>query len=314
MNYLVMGAGALGSVFGGLLAEKGHEVVFVGLDDHLRAMQNKGLMVRGIWGDHVVPKLRAFNGVKGLEGTFDIVLLSVKSYHTSRVIQQTLPFMHDGTLVFSIQNGLGNWEAIARVVGWNRTVGARVIFGAEIEEPGIARVTVYADKVLLGSPTGDVPRERIQQVSDDLNKAGIPTALSDRIESSLWGKVLYNCSLNALGAILNVPYGHLETVPELRETLRRIISEIFAVAKAKGVELPYAGPEEYYRFLMEEQLPPTAAHRSSMLQDLDRGNLTEIDALNGAIVRYGKDLSVPAPGNEVITAIVKGIEAKSAGV
>ena len=313
MRYLVMGAGALGSVFGGLLAEKGRQVTFVGLDDHLKAMQDRGLTIRGIWGDHVIPEVRAFYGVQGLQGAFDIVLLSVKSYNTSRVIQQALPFMHDRTLVFSIQNGLGNWEAIARVVGWNRTVGARVIFGAEIEEPGVARVTVYADKVLLGSPSGDVPEERILRVADDFNQAGIPTALSDHIESSLWGKVLYNCSLNALGAILNVPYGHLETVPELRETLRRIISEIFAVAKAKGVALPYAGPEEYYRFLMQEQLPPTAAHRSSMLQDLDRGNLTEIDALNGAIVRYGKDLSVPTPVNEVVTAIIKGIEARGAG-
>jgi 2-dehydropantoate 2-reductase len=135
--------------------------------------------------------------------------------------------------------------------------------------------------------------------------------VSDRIQSFLWGKVLYNCSLNALGAILNVPYGHLGTVPELREAMRRIISEIFAVASAKGVDLPYPGPDEYYRFLMDQQLPPTAAHRSSMLQDIERGNMTEIDALNGAVVRYGKELSVPAPFNEAVTAVIKGLEAKN---
>ncbi|MFY9398695.1 MAG: ketopantoate reductase family protein [Desulfomonilia bacterium] len=312
MNYLVMGAGALGSVFGGMLARQGHEVTFVGLDDHLKAMQSRGLTIRGIWGDHVIPDVRAFYGTQELTGIFDVVLLSVKSYHTDHVIREALPFMRESTLVFSIQNGLGNWETIAQAVGWHRTVGARVIFGAEIEEPGIARVTVYADKVLLGSPTGEVPPERIAMVCDDLNAAGIPTAVIDRIESSLWGKVLYNCALNPLGAILNVPYGHLGSVPELRETIRLIVSEIFAVAEKKGLTLPYASAEEYYRFLMDEQLPPTAAHRSSMLQDLERGNITEIDALNGAIARYGRELSVPTPVNAVITAVIKGIEARIA--
>ncbi len=310
MSYLVMGAGALGSVFGGLLAEQGHEVAFVGLDDHLKAMQEKGLTIDGLWGRHVIPSVRAFYGTEGLEGTFDAILLSVKSYNTARVIGQALPFMHRDTLVFSIQNGLGNWEAIAGAVGWGRTVGARVIFGAEIDEPGRALVTVYADKVLLGSPTGDVSEERIRKVCDDFNRAGIPTDLSDRIESSLWGKVLYNCSLNALGAILNVPYGRLGEVPEVRDSMRRIIEEIFSVARAKGIPMMYSGPEAYYQFLIEKQLPPTATHRSSMLQDMEKGRLTEIDALNGAIARYGKELSVPTPVNETLTAIIKGIESK----
>lgn len=310
MNYLVMGAGALGSVFGGLLAEKGHGVSFVGLDDHVKAMQRQGLVIRGLWGEHEIPEVSAFYGTEGLSGTFDVILLSVKSYNTAAVIRQALPFMRDDTLVFSIQNGLGNWEAIAEAVGWNRTVGARVIFGAEIEEPGVARVTVYADKVLLGSPSGDIPKDRMQKVCNDFNAAGIPTDMSDRIESSLWGKVLYNCSLNALGAILNVPYGHLGEVPEVRDTMHRIIDEIFSVAVAKGVSMPYSGPGEYYRFLLDKQLPPTATHRSSMLQDMEKGRLTEIDALNGAIARYGRELSVPTPVNDTVTAIIKGIEKK----
>jgi 2-dehydropantoate 2-reductase len=311
VSYLVMGAGALGSVFGGLLANQGHEVTFVGLDDHLKAMQEGGLIVEGLWGRHVIPYVRAFYGTEDLDGTFDMILLSVKSYNTARVIRQALPFLHKDTLVISIQNGLGNWEAIADAVGWNRTVGAKVIFGAEIQEPGKARVTVYADKVLLGSPSGEIDRVRMQTVCDDFNGAGIPTDLSDRIESSLWEKVLYNCSLNALGAILNVPYGHLGEVPEVRETMRRIINEIFDVARAKGISMVYSSPEEYYQFLMEKQLIPTATHRSSMLQDMEKGRLTEIDSLNGAIARYGREFSVPTPVNETLTAIIKGIESKN---
>jgi 2-dehydropantoate 2-reductase len=311
MKYLVMGAGALGSVFGGLLAEKGRDVTFVGLDAHVTTMAETGLKITGIWGDHFIEDVRAYYGTDNLEGTFDVVLLSVKSYFTADVIRQTLPFIHADTLVFSIQNGLGNWESIAQTMGWNRTVGARVIFGAAIDCPGTARVTVYADKVLLGSPTGDVPVEKIQAVCDDLNDAGIPTALSDEIASSLWGKVLYNCSLNPLGAILNVPYGRLSDTPEVLDVMHRIIEEIFAVAQAKGIRMEYADPDEYYRFLIEKQLPPTATHRSSMLQDMELGRRTEIDALNGAISRYGKELGIPTPVNDVITAVIKGLESKS---
>lgn len=308
MKYLVMGAGALGSVFGGKLSLHGHDVTFVGMDDHLRAMQKHGLTITGIWGDHHIGKVKACYGPSELTGSYDVVLLSVKSYDTASVITQTLPFIHDESLVFSIQNGLGNWETIAGAVGWDRTVGARVIFGAEIEKPGTARVTVYADKVLLGSPSGTAPRERIELVCEHLNGAGIPTAMCDDIASFLWGKVLYNCSLNALGAILNVPYGLLQETPEIMAVMRGIIREVFAVAEAKQIKLPYDDAETYYRVLTEVQLPPTVLHRSSMLQDMAKGSrLTEIDALNGAISRYGRELGVPTPVNDVLTAIIKGL-------
>jgi 2-dehydropantoate 2-reductase len=313
MKYLVMGAGALGSIFGGLLAEHGHDVTFVGADDHLLALKKQGLSITGIWGEHRLDSVKAYYGTKGLTGSFDVVLLSVKSYHTEEVISQTLPFIHAKTLVFSIQNGLGNWEAIAQAVGWERTVGARVIFGAEVERPGTARVTVYADKVLLGSPSGTAPLSPIKLVCDHLNDAGIPSMLSEDITSFLWGKVLYNCSLNALGAILNVPYGRLREAPEVMEVMRQIIHEIFGVALAKGVKLPYENADAYYKILTEIQLPPTATHRSSMLQDMARGSrLTEIDALNGAISRYGREHGIPTPVNDVLTAIIKGFQVMSA--
>ena len=313
MKYLVMGAGALGSIFGGLLAEHGHDVTFVGADDHLLALKQQGLSITGIWGEHRLDSVKAYYGTKGLSGVFDVVLLSVKSYHTEEVISQTLPFIHEGTLVFSIQNGLGNWEAIAGAVGWERTVGARVIFGAEVERPGTARVTVYADKVLLGSPSGTAPLAPIQLVCDHLNDAGIPSAVCDDIASFLWGKVLYNCSLNALGAILNMPYGRLKEAPEVMDVMRQIIHEIFGVALAKGVKLPYENADAYYKILTEIQLPPTATHRSSMLQDMAKGSrLTEIDALNGAIGRYGREHGIETPVNDVLTAIIKGFQAMSA--
>jgi len=308
MRYLVMGAGALGSIFGGFLAKNGRDVTFVGLDDHLKAIQTGGLRITGLWGEHHLENLKAYYGTTGLTGVFDVVLLSVKSHITATACTQCLPFMHEGSLVVSIQNGLGNWETIAATAGWPRTVGGRIIFGAEVVRPGTAKVTVYADKVLLGSPSGDISAERIQTIVDDLNDAGIPCAVSPSITTQLWGKVLYNCSLNALGAILDVPYGELTRTPESLGLIEAVIREIFAVAAAKGVAMPYAGPEEYYRFLLEHQIPPTAMHHSSMHQDITQGRSTEIEALNGAISRYGKEQGVPTPVNDVMTAIIKGLE------
>jgi 2-dehydropantoate 2-reductase len=152
----------------------------------------------------------------------------------------------------------------------------------------------------------------IEKACDHFNDAGVPTALCETITSFLWGKVLYNCSLNALGAILNVPYGRLQETPEVMETMRRIIAEIFLVAGSKGVKLPYENAQAYYKTLTEVQLPPTATHRSSMLQDMAKGGrLTEIDALNGAISRYGREQGIPTPVNDVLTAIIKGFQVSS---
>ncbi|HPC47173.1 MAG TPA: ketopantoate reductase family protein [Deltaproteobacteria bacterium] len=312
MRYLVLGAGALGSVFGGLLAESGHDVTFVGADDHLLAMQKQGLAITGIWGDHRVFPVKAHFKAQGLAGPYDVVLLSVKSYTTEEAMGLAVTCIHDKSLVFSIQNGLGNWEIIANAVGWHRTVGARVIFGAEIVSPGTARVTVYADKVLLGSPSGTADPETIRMVCSHLNDAGIPSAVTEDITSSLWGKVLYNCSLNALGAILNVPYGRLAETEEIMELIHGIIREVFAVARAKGVRLPYGDADHYFRVLTEQQLPPTSSHRSSMLQDLARGSrTTEIDSLNGAISAYGRQLGISTPLNDAVRAIIKAIETTS---
>ena len=207
----------------------------------------------------------------------------------------------------SIQNGLGNWETMARFVGRERTVGARVIFGAEILRPGQANVTVNADDVLLGEAFCPVNRDLLQTLNRDLQLSGIPARVVTREEiwSALWGKVLYNCSLNPLGAILEVPYGRLGENEETRRIIRGIIEEIFQVCRALNVSLPHRDAEEYYRFLLEKQLPPTRDHRASMLQDILLGRETEIEALNGAISRLAREKGISTPYNDLLTLLIK---------
>lgn len=301
MRYLIMGAGALGTVFGGLLQRAGHSVAFLGRGAHFQCLTTTGGLIDGIWGEyHLTPVDLPRPG-----DLFDVIFLTVKSFDTAAALRQVVTMAAPDGLIISLQNGLGNVEIIAQECGVWRTIGGRVIFGAQVAEPGRVTVTVYADQVLLGQVDPKAPAEKLALVCHHLNKAGIPTQVATNIVSHIWGKALYNCALNALGAILGVPYGDLGKHPETRELMRLIIEEIYQVAQAKSVSLPISKPDDYFRHFLENLVPPTSAHWPSMWQDLQAGRPTEIEALNGAMCRYGRELGVPTPYNDAVTRLVR---------
>jgi 2-dehydropantoate 2-reductase len=304
MRYLVMGAGALGSVFGGLLQHAGQPVAFRGRGPHFEHLKTLGLMIDGIWGEYRLGPVATLKG----EQKFDVILLCVKAFHTEEAARQVRRHLSPDGLIISVQNGLGNLEIIAREFGASRTVGARVIFGARVTRPGAVTVTVSADQVLLGPRAGERPPPQLAQVASDLNRAGIECAVVADILPHLWNKVLYNCALNPLGAILGVPYGALGEDPQTREFMRRLLEEIYQVAQALEVELLFAAAPAYFRHFLKDLVPPTAAHRPSMWQDLEQGRRTEIDALNGAICRYGAAQGVPTPYNDAVCRLVRFLE------
>jgi 2-dehydropantoate 2-reductase len=308
-DYLIFGTGAMGSVLAGFLQDIGCQVTMIGRGNHFSALKARGLRVTGIWGDRYIPpeNVRGFSDPQQISDRFPVILLCVKSKDTEASAQEASRLLAEDGIMVSIQNGLDNWETISSHVGPSRTVGARVIFGAEIPEPGTAKVTVNADDVLLGEPFSAVNRELLAALESDMVRAGIParTVSSAEIWSAIWGKVLYNSSLNPLGALLEVPYGKLGENEETREIIRHIIEEIFSVMAAKGVRVPHADADDYYHHLIERQLPPTYDHRASMLQDILLGRKTEIDALNGAISRYGRELGIATPYNDLLTELIK---------
>ena len=312
-DYLIYGAGAIGSVLGAFLHKIGRFVTFAGRGEHFRVFSEKGLRITGIWGEHIVPAQEVkVLSVPVPKKQFSIILLCVKSKDTGAAAGQAAPLLKEGGIMVSIQNGLNNWEVIARHVGEECTVGARVIFGAEIPDPGHANVTVNADDVLLGEPFLPVNRQLLEALQADLSLSGIPTRIvgRDDIWAAIWGKVLYNCSLNPLGALLEVPYGKLGENAHTREIIKVIIEEIFLVMRAKGAKVAYQDADEYYRYLLERQLPPTVGHRASMLQDILLGRETEIDALNGAISHYAREYGISTPYNDLLTALIKFKETK----
>jgi 2-dehydropantoate 2-reductase len=307
---LVAGAGALGSVVGGLLARAGHAVTLLGRRPHLDAVARDGLLIVGPVGPHRVAGLACVSDGRALAGRWDVILLTVKAFDTAAAAAEVAAHLAPDGVLVSLQNGLGNLEAAAEAVGAARVLGGRVIFGAELVRPGHARVTVFADPVLIGSPDARDARlaAAAARWAAALDNAGVPTAASDRIVATLWEKVLYSAALNPLGALRGLTYGQLAADADGRAVMDRVIAEAFAVARAEGVALAWPDDAAYRDVFYGRLVPSTAAHRSSMLQDLERGRRTEIDAINGAVAARGAARGVPAPANQALTHLVRARE------
>lgn len=307
-RFLIAGCGALGSAFGGMLRKAGHEVALLGRSRaHMDAVRRGGLRIEGLWGEHAVTGFRVLEGPEEVSPV-DYCLVTTKAFDTEEIVRQVAPRL-GASRVASLQNGLGNVEAVAAAVGEERTIGGMVIIGFEIPSPGAVRVTVYGGEVLFGRPRRE-PDEQVRSLVEAIGSAGIPCRATGNIEGAIWGKVLYNCALNALGAVLGVPYGELAS-PHVWALVKRVVEEAFAVAAAEGVRLPWEGPPDYLRHLSETQLPATARHRSSMLQDIERGRRTEIDHMNGAVARLGDRHGVEAPMNAHLASLVRFLEARA---
>ncbi len=309
MKFLIAGSGAIGSSIGGFLHRCGEEVYFLGRGKHLEAMQKKGLHISGIWGEHHLENLKAFDSVNDLPD-IDVVLFTVKSYDT-RTMAKLLSERFGEKWVVSLQNGLGNWETIAEFFPEDRIIGGRVIYGAEIVEPGHVKITVIADDTLIGPAFGGRETENFAiKLVDVFKRCGLPFRYEKNIRSYLWAKVLYNNALNPLGAILSSNYGKMADFKPLRDSMLEIIKETYSVGKKLGVKFLIEEPEDYFKHFIEKLIPPTYDHFPSMYHDLHQRGKTEIDALNGAISRYGKELGIPTPVNDLITAMIKFLEKK----
>ncbi len=305
---LVAGAGALGCVFGGLLAEAGHPVTLLGRAGIIDPIRTYGLIITGLWGTRHIDGMTLADHPDRLTGPFDVILICVKSWDTLSMAKRVTPLLADDGLAVSLQNGLGNVEMIAEVAGEHRTAGARVIFGAELTAPGSVSVTVYAAPVLIGTLGGHAPEPfagKIDRLVNCLKRTPIPTEATHTLHTALWAKVFYNAALNPLGALLGVSYGELAADNGTRQIMNRVIDEAFAVATGLGIDLPWRTATAYQATFYEQLVPPTAAHRSSMLQDLERGRPTEVDAINGRVVMEGERLGLPCPVNTALTQIMR---------
>lgn len=310
MKILVFGLGALGTVYSCLLQNQGHEITGVDRPAVVERVKQRGVQVTGIWGEHQAYLKQVVSDPEAIEeNSFDLIIISVKSYETEEVAVKLQKRLSEHSYVLLAQNGYGNFETAATFLPPQQIILGRVIFGSETLEPGSARVTVIADDVILGSPSNDIDMQVLDQLARTFSQAGIPTRASDDILCYVWGKVIYNSALNPLGAILEVPYGKLAEIPFSKELMDGVIEEIFAVLKSAGQSTLWEDAESYRRDFYSQLLPSTAAHHASMLQDIQRGRKTEIDSLNGAVANLGEKYGVDTPFNRIITLMLKAKEA-----
>ncbi len=310
---LIAGTGAVGSVFGCLLRKAGHDITLLGREWHLKAIRAKGIRLDGIWGDHAAEGFKLATQLSDLSRSYDFILIAVKAYDTERMLQGIAPYLKPDGLAISLQNGLGNLELLASTWGPRRSLGSSILFGTKISEPGRVTLTVQAAPVIIGplDPTSTGSMERSRSLASLLTHAGIPCEPTDEILSHIWAKIFYNAPLNALGALLRIHYGALGKEPELKMIMDQIIDEAFRVAVNKKIRLLWKTVDEYRDLFYGKLLPATYDHQSSMLQDLEKGRLTEITALNGQIWKCGKELGLPTPFNEVLTRLMWGREKRS---
>ncbi len=297
----VLGAGAVGCFFGGMLARAGHVVTLVGRPVHVDAFRAQGLHFEGLKFDERIALDASIEpaAVRGAR----LVLFCVKSTDTEQAAEQIAPFLDADALVVNLQNGVDNSERIqARVA--QPVIPAVVYVATEMAGPGHLRHHGRGDLV-IGEFGGNVPAGALDSIRRWFEAAGVPVAISDNVAGELWAKLVANCAYNALSAITQLPYGRMIEGAGVRELMRDVVQEVLAVAAASGVRM---APDVLARTYAIAQAMPRQF--SSTAQDLARGKPTEIDHLNGLVVRQGETLGVPTPANRVLHALVKLLEAK----
>ncbi len=309
MRILVFGAGAIGSAFGGFLSTR-HDVTLLGRAWHLERIKKRGLRVEGIWGRHTFHEFTLETNAAKLftrRLPFNLILITVKSNDTESAARFLSNRLSPGTLVLSLQNGVGNVETLHRFLPPEQVLAGRVIFGVEIK-PGKIRITVSADKTRLGETTAKKVTERVKNLARLFNKAGLPCEAVPDIEKFLWTKLAYNTALNPLASVLNLHYGALAEHDSTRFLMEEMIREVYRVAQKKKINMEPRAADGFIRVFYNKLVPRTYDHHPSMLRDLFRGRRTEIDALNGAVAALGRKLRVPAPYNELVTELIHSRE------
>lgn len=289
----VLGAGAVGSVFGALLSKKGAcDVTLVSRNgEHVDAINLNGLVVKTPDGEESSITVKADTKISSEP---DLIILAVKAYDVESALGSAMDF---SCPVLCIQNGIGVEKIAEKAVGAERVIRGVTYMGATFAGPGCV-VNAGIGETLIG------PGKHSEKIAAVFSMAGLSTNVTDNITGAVWTKSLVNCGMNAFGALTGLRNGELVQVPGLIEAMIATVDEGVAVAESCGVKVD--GPQK--KLLDVAEL--TANNKNSMLQDIEGGKRTEIDFLNGAVSMIGKETCVPTPLNDVLTALVKGLEFK----
>jgi len=307
MKICILGAGALGCAIGGVLTEAGHEVWLINRGPALVETLNRdGLKMRDEGGDRLVPVHAATHcdQVDAGTGPADLIVVLVKSFHTREAIESAHAVIGASTVVLSLQNGLGHEDVLADAVGRDRVLAGKTYTGGVTLGVGHIIVGTRGKETIIGELDGQVS-ERATRIAEAFTSAGLTTTVSRDIMGTMWDKLLVNVATGALSGITRLNYGELYAIPEVENCAMAAVAEAIAVARAGDIALTTSDPRQPW-LKAAEGLPPE--FKASMLQSLEKGSVTEIDYVNGAVVRWGARYGVATPVNSALVACIKGVE------
>ncbi|HAF60326.1 MAG TPA: 2-dehydropantoate 2-reductase [Bacillota bacterium] len=299
MKIAIIGAGAMGCLYGAKLSESDrNQVLLVDVwEEHVKAINDHGLFMEEDGKLINYKKVRAVSKAEDV-GPCDLAIVFVKSTMTGEAVRSNRSIFGAHTIVLTLQNGLGNVELIEAELGDKNIIAGTTAHGATMLGPGRIR-HAGAGKTVIGELTGDIT-DRLVRLADMMSSVGLETEVSDNVMGLIWDKLLVNVGINALTAITGLHNGQLLDYPELEALLEAAVEEAHQVALAKGICLQYEDPVSHTKDVCKA----TAANKSSMLQDILNRKKTEIEMINGAVCREGRSLGITTPVNSVLTNLI----------
>jgi len=307
MKIVIMGTGGVGGYYGAMLAKQGHEVTFIARGAHLKAIQEKGLQVKSIFGDFHLRPAKATDNPAQI-GPVDLILICTKTYDTDESVQKIKPIVGKETTVLSLQNGVDAVERIGKVVGADHIVAGATWISSAVEAPGVIKHVSDFRRVVIGELNGQ-RTPRIEAIYDAFKQTGVTIELSENILKILWTKFVFISSASGFGSLTRLPMAEFRNIPETRALIISLMREVEAVARAQGVTLDANVVEQALGF-MDNAGPHIKA---SMQLDVESGHRTEIESMIGVINRKGRELGVPTPVADAIYALILPLDIKARG-
>ena len=310
MNILVIGAGGVGIELATSVASQGSDISIYARGKTAKAIKENGIERTGLFKHHKIRDIPVYETYKEIpKNHFDYIFIASKTTANDDIsenLNRNRDILKDTTKIIIFQNGFGNDEPYLKYFTKKQVFCGRVITGASRPERHISEVTIKTD-ILLGSIQGEDP-ECLREIADLINRSDISCKITTEIDRYLWAKMLYNCTLNPLGAILDKTYGQLTENPYTLDIMNNIIDEIFEVINASPYETLWQSSEEYKDIFYSKLVPDTYNHYSSTHQDIQKKIPTEIDSLNGKVIQLGEKYNIDVGTNKLIYNLIKAIE------
>jgi 2-dehydropantoate 2-reductase len=311
MKILVIGAGGVGIGLATSVASQGADVSIYARGETAKAIKENGIKRTGLFTHYEIENVPVYESYDKIpKNSFDYIFITSKTTANEDIadnLNSHRDIFRDNTKIIIFQNGFGNDEPYLKYFTKKQVFSSRVITGFTRPERHISEVTVYTEPILLGSLQKEDPKD-LQEIADLITQSGINCEITNEVDKYLWAKMLYNCTLNPLGAVLDVTYGQLTENQYTLEIMNNIIDEIFEVIKASPYETLWQTSDDYKDIFYSKLVPDTYNHYSSTHQDIQRKIPTEIDSLNGKVIQLGKQFNIDVSTNKLIYNLIKAIE------